>query len=153
MFDGRIAEDFKLSSGTFVSVGPLRARVISEGAPYVQDAVVTGLDRHAIGLMIFPRMDNCLALSTLPDGTPAAEVLASAAVRAFFGRLLEQLNANASGSSTRVERMLLLSEPPSIDAREQTDKGSINQAAVLQRRAALVDALYDGTDSNVIVAA
>ncbi|QOL48168.1 feruloyl-CoA synthase [Massilia litorea] len=153
MFDGRIAEDFKLSSGTFVSVGPLRARVISQGAPYVQDAVVTGLDRHAIGLMIFPRMDNCLALSTLPAGTPAAEVLASTPVRAFFGQLLETLNVNATGSSTRIERMLLLAEPPSIDAREQTDKGSINQAAVLQRRAALVDAMYDGTDSSVIVAA
>jgi feruloyl-CoA synthase len=103
--------------------------------------------------MIFPRMDNCLALSTLPAGTPAAEVLASAPVRAFFGRLLATLNVHASGSSTRVERMLLLAEPPSIDAREQTDKGSINQAAVLQRRADLVDALYEGSDSNVIVAA
>ena len=153
MFDGRIAEDFKLSSGTFVSVGPLRARVISQGAPYVQDAVVTGLDRHAIGLMVFPRLDNCLALSGLPAGTGAAEVLASAPVRDFFRRLLGTLNVNASGSSTRVERLLLLSEPPSIDAREQTDKGSINQAAVLQRRAALVDAMYDGTDSQTILAA
>ena len=152
MFDGRIAEDFKLSSGTFVSVGPLRARVISLGAPFVQDAVVTGLDRHAIGLMIFPRMDNCLALSTLPAGTSAAEVLASEPVRAFFQQLLATLNVNASGSSTRVDRLLLLAEPPSIDAREQTDKGSINQAAVLSRRAALVDAMYDGTDSQVIVA-
>jgi len=151
MFDGRIAEDFKLSSGTFVSVGPLRARVISQGAPFVQDAVVTGLDRHAIGLMIFPRMDNCLALSKLPAGTPAAEVLASEPVRAFFTQLLATLNVNASGSSTRVDRMLLLAEPPSIDAREQTDKGSINQAAVLNRRTALVEALYDGTDSSVIV--
>ena len=153
MFDGRIAEDFKLSSGTFVSVGPLRARVISQGAPYVQDAVVTGLDRHAIGLMVFPRLDNCLVLSGLPEGTPAAEVLATSPVRDFFRRLLETLNVNASGSSTRVERLLLLAEPPSIDAREQTDKGSINQAAVLQRRAALVDAMYDGTDSNTILAA
>jgi feruloyl-CoA synthase len=152
MFDGRIAEDFKLSSGTFVSVGPLRARVISQGAPYVQDAVVTGLDRHAIGLMVFPRMDNCLALSTLPAGTPASEVLASEPVRAFFTQLLATLNLNASGSSSRVDRLLLLAEPPSIDAREQTDKGSINQAAVLGRRAALVDALYDGTESQVIVA-
>jgi feruloyl-CoA synthase len=153
MFDGRIAEDFKLSSGTFVSVGPLRARVISQGAPYVQDAVVTGLDRHAIGLMIFPRLDNCLALSTMPADTPAAEVLASEPVRAFFRQLLATLNVNASGSSTRVDRMLLLAEPPSIDAREQTDKGSINQAAVLNRRAALVDAMYDGSDSNIIIAA
>ncbi|MBD8530524.1 MULTISPECIES: feruloyl-CoA synthase [unclassified Massilia] len=153
MFDGRIAEDFKLSSGTFVSVGPLRARVISQGAPFVQDAVVTGLDRHAIGLMVFPRMDNCLALAKLPAGTPAAEVLASAPVRDFFRQLLATLNTNASGSSTRVERLLLLAEPPSIDAREQTDKGSINQAAVLSRRAALVDAMYDGTEAQTIVAA
>jgi feruloyl-CoA synthase len=153
MFDGRIAEDFKLSSGTFVSVGPLRARVISQGAPYVQDAVVTGLDRHAIGLMVFPRMDTCLPLSGLPAGTPVAEVLASAPVRDFFRQLLATLNTNASGSSTRVERLLLLAEPPSIDAREQTDKGSINQAAVLTRRAALVDAMYDGTESNTILAA
>ncbi|MGX4640201.1 feruloyl-CoA synthase [Massilia sp. SYSU DXS3249] len=153
MFDGRIAEDFKLSSGTFVSVGPLRARVISQGAPYVQDAVVTGLNRHAIGLMVFPRMDNCLPLSGLPAGTPAAEVLASEPVRAFFRNLLDELNRGASGSSKRVERLLLLSEPPSVDAREQTDKGSINQAAVLNRRAALVDAMYDGTEAQTIIAA
>ncbi|MEN3277344.1 MAG: feruloyl-CoA synthase [Massilia sp.] len=153
MFDGRIAEDFKLSSGTFVSVGPLRARVISQGAPYVQDTVVTGLNRHAIGLMVFPRMDNCLLLSKLRPGSPAAEILASEPVRAFFKGLLEALNADAGGSSKRVDRMLLLSEPPSIDAREQTDKGSINQAAVLQRRAAVVDAMYDGTEPGTIVAA
>jgi feruloyl-CoA synthase len=153
MFDGRIAEDFKLSTGTFVSVGPLRARVVSMGAPYVQDAVVTGLNRPVIGLLVFPRMDHCLALSGLAPGTPAAEVLASGPVRAFFAALLGELNRDASGSSKRVDRLLLLAEPPSIDHREQTDKGSINQAAVLQRRAALVDALYDGTGAQAIVAA
>jgi feruloyl-CoA synthase len=152
MFDGRIAEDFKLSTGTFVSVGPLRARVISMGAPYVQDAVVTGLNRPFIGLMVFPRMDHCLELSGLAPGTPAAEVLGSAPVRSFFAKLLAELNRDASGSSKRVDRLLLLAEPPSIDHREQTDKGSINQAAVLQRRAALVDAMYDGTAAQAIVA-
>jgi len=151
MFDGRIAEDFKLSSGTFVSVGPLRARVISQGAPYVQDAVVTGLNRATIGLLVFPRLDHCTELSGLPAGTPAAEVLASEPVRSHFKRLLDTLNVDASGSSKRIERMLLLSEPPSIDHREQTDKGSINQAAVLNRRAALVDAMYDGTETQTIV--
>jgi feruloyl-CoA synthase len=150
MFDGRIAEDFKLSSGTFVSVGPLRARVISQGAPYVQDAVVTGLNRATIGLLVFPRLDHCTELSGLPAGTPAAEVLASEPVRSHFKRLLDTLNVDASGSSKRIERMLLLSEPPSIDHREQTDKGSINQAAVLNRRAALVDAMYDGTETQTI---
>jgi feruloyl-CoA synthase len=152
MFDGRIAEDFKLSTGTFVSVGPLRARVISMGAPYVQDAVVTGLNRPVIGLLVFPRMEHCLELSGLAPGTPAAEVLASGPVRAFFGTLLAELNRDASASSKRVDRLLLLAEPPSIDHREQTDKGSINQAAVLQRRAGLVDALYDGTEPQAIVA-
>jgi feruloyl-CoA synthase len=152
MFDGRIAEDFKLSTGTFVSVGPLRARVISMGAPYVQDAVVTGLNRPFIGLMVFPRIDHCLELSGLAPGTPAAEVLGSAPVRSFFAKLLAELNRDASGSSKRVDRLLLLAEPPSIDHREQTDKGSINQAAVLQRRAALVDAMYDGTAAQAIVA-
>jgi feruloyl-CoA synthase len=152
MFDGRIAEDFKLSSGTFVSVGPLRARVISMGAPYVQDAVVTGLNRPTIGLMVFPRMDHCRELAGLAPAATAAEVLASSLVRAFFKQLLVELNRDASGSSKRVDRLLLLAEPPSIDHREQTDKGSINQAAVLLRRAALVDAMYDGSEAQTIVA-
>lgn len=153
MFDGRIAEDFKLSSGTFVSVGPLRARVISQGAPYVQDAVVTGINRSSIGLMVFPRLDHCLELAGLPAGAAADEVLASAAVRDHFKALLDKLNVDASGSSKRIDRLLLLAEPPSIDHRELTDKGSINQAAVLNRRAALVDALYEGTAAHTIVAA
>jgi feruloyl-CoA synthase len=153
MFDGRIAEDFKLSSGTFVSVGPLRARVISQGAPYVQDAVVTGINRSAVGLMVFPRMDHCCELAGLPAGAPAENILAHATVRAHFKTLLDRLNVGASGSSMRIDRLLLLAEPPSIDHRELTDKGSINQAAVLNRRAALVEALYDGTDSSTIVAA
>jgi len=142
VFDGRIAEDFKLSTGTFVSVGPLRARVISQGAPYVMDAVVTGLNRATVGLLVFPRMEHCRALADLPPDADAAQVLASPLVRAMFARLLRDLNTGASGSSMRIERLLPLAEPPSIDHREVTDKGSINQAAVLARRAALVDDLY-----------
>ena len=142
VFDGRIAEDFKLSSGTFVSVGPLRARVISQGAPYVMDAVVAGLNRETIALLVFPRMEHCRVLADLPADADAAQVLASPPVRSMFARLLAALNATASGSSNRIERLLPLAEPPSIDHRELTDKGSINQAAVLARRAALVDDLY-----------
>jgi feruloyl-CoA synthase len=142
VFDGRIAEDFKLSSGTFVSVGPMRARVIGLGAPYVMDAVVTGLNRATVGLLVFPRMEHCRALAGLPADADAVQVLASDPVRAMFARLLADLNAGASGSSTRIERLLPLAVPPSIDQRELTDKGSINQAAVLAHRAALVDDLY-----------
>ncbi|MBK4735120.1 feruloyl-CoA synthase [Noviherbaspirillum pedocola] len=152
LFDGRIAEDFKLSSGTFVSVGPLRARIISAGAPYVLDAVVTGLDRDAIGLMIFPRIENCLTLSGLAADASAEAILSSAPVRDFFTRLLNEINASASGSSNRVERLLLLAEPPSIDQRELTDKGSINQAAVLSRRASLIEAMYRGEGGTIVAA-
>ncbi|MRW91064.1 AMP-binding protein [Duganella sp. FT80W] len=150
MFDGRIAEDFKLNTGTFVSVGPMRARVISGAAPYVMDAVVTGMDRSAIGLLLFPRLEHCLKLSGLDDNAMPEQILNSAPVRDYFRRLLQRLNADASGSSLRIERLLLEVEPPSIDHREITDKGSINQAAVLARRAATVDALYAGSDPRII---
>ncbi|HEY8608358.1 MAG TPA: feruloyl-CoA synthase [Noviherbaspirillum sp.] len=152
MFDGRIAEDFKLSSGTFVSVGPLRARVIGQGTPYVFDAVVTGIDRDAIGLMVFPRMENCHELSGLPPTATPFEILSSDRVRHFFRKLLDDLNAAGGGSSNRVAMLLLQEEPPSIDHGELTDKGSINQAAVLRRRASQVDAMYQGTDDRVIQA-
>lgn len=153
-FDGRITEDFKLSSGTFVSVGPLRARVISEGAPYVQDAVVTGINRDDIGLMIFPRVDDCRRLSGLAKDAPWSDVLASAPVREVFASLLATLNASASGTATSVARLLLLDTPPSLDRGEVTDKGSINQRAVQDHRAATVDMLHaaKANDMRVILA-
>jgi feruloyl-CoA synthase len=152
MFDGRIAEDFKLSSGTFVSVGPLRARVISEGAPYIFDVVVAGIDRDVIGLLVFPRIDNCRELSGLGTGASSAQILASAPVRQFFQDLLARLNREATGSASRVDRMVLLAEPPSIARGEQTDKGSINQRTVLANRAELVTAMYEGGDADVLYA-
>jgi feruloyl-CoA synthase len=145
-FDGRVAEDFKLSSGTFVSVGPLRARIIAAGAPCVYDAVITGIDRDDVGMLVFPRLDECRRLAALPADTPAPELLQHPAVRAFFQRLLDRLWAEGTGSASRVARAHVLAEPPSIDHGEITDKGSINQRAVLQRRAALVEALHAGGD-------
>ena len=142
MFDGRIAEDFKLSSGTFVSVGPLRARVIAAGAPYVQDVVVAGSNRDAIGLLVFPRMEDCRRLAGLPTGATPHEVLGSPPVRAAFAALLHTLNQSATGSATRVAGLLPVDEPPSIDRGEITDKGTLNQRAVLSNREALVEALY-----------
>ncbi|KWF33308.1 feruloyl-CoA synthase [Burkholderia pseudomultivorans] len=155
MFDGRIAEDFKLSSGTFVSVGPMRARIVSSGAPYVQDAVVTGMNRDDVGVMIFPRVDECRRLAGAGPDADARTVLQAPAVRAFFADLLARLNREATGSATFVTRLCLLDTPPSLDLGEVTDKGSINQRAVLGHRAALVDAMYaaDAADAGVIVAA
>ncbi len=147
MFDGRIAEDFKLSTGTFVSVGPLRARVVAAGDPCVQDAVITGVNRDDIGLLIIPRIDSCRALAALPASATLAEVLAAPAVRSFFQNLVDQLFAAGTGSATRVARAMVLVEPPNIDRGEITDKGSINQRAMLTHRAALVDALYAAHDA------
>ena len=149
-FDGRIAEDFKLATGTFVSVGPLRGKIIAAGAPYVQDAVITGLNMHEVGAMIFPTA-AVRVLSGLGADASMAEVLASAPVVAHFQDVLNGLAKTATGSASRVARMVLLSEPPSIDKGEVTDKGSINQRAVLKHRDSLVQALHAGTSSNTLV--
>ncbi|HEX6721210.1 MAG TPA: feruloyl-CoA synthase [Burkholderiaceae bacterium] len=151
LFDGRTAEDFKLSTGTFVSVGPLRARLIEAGDPCVQDAVIAGIDRSSVAALIFPRVDACRRLAGLPDTAPAPEVLHHAAVRAFFQAVVDRLALLSTGSANRVARIHLLAEPPSIDRGELTDKGSINQRAVLQHRAALVEALYEGQAADPFI--
>ena len=148
-FDGRTAEDFKLSSGTFVSVGPLRARIIAAGEPCVLDAVITGLDRNEVGALIFPRIDECRRLSGLAADAPLASVLASPPVRAFFQSMSDRLFGEATGSASRVTRFALLAEPPAIDLGEVTDKGSINQRAVLKVRAVRVDSLYRSSPERV----
>ena len=150
-FDGRIAEDFKLSSGTFVSVGALRAKVLAQGSPLVQDSVVAGLNRDDISLLVFPRIEECRHLAGLDDHATPPEVLAHPAVRAFFQALADRLWREGTGGANRVARLHVLAEPPSLDLGEVTDKGSINQRAVLKARAAIVDALYDGTDPAAIV--
>ena len=143
LFDGRIAEDFKLATGTWVSVGPLRAQLIAAGAPLVQDVVIAGHDRDEVAVLIFPALDACRLLCGEPGGQagPAA-VLAHGAVRAHFQKLLDTLAAQSTGSATRVARALLMETPPSLDAGEATDKGSLNQRAVLRARADLVEELY-----------
>ena len=150
MFDGRIAEDFKLSSGVFVSVGPLRNRAVLEGTPYVQDLVITAPDRECLGALVFPRLAECRRLSGLGANASDAQVLASPPVRQWFADWLQRLNREASGNASRVEWIALLDEPASIDRGEITDKGSINQRAVLQWRAGKVEALYRGEDTSIL---
>ncbi|MFZ5549703.1 MAG: feruloyl-CoA synthase [Pseudomonadota bacterium] len=151
LFDGRTAEDFKLSTGTFVSVGPLRAKVIAAGHPCVQDAVVAGLNRDEIALLLFPRAEECRQLAGQPEGTALPEVLHHPMVRGFFQALADRLWREGTGSATRPARLHVLAEPPSIDKGEVTDKGSINQRAVLAHRAALVEALYEGPGSDPFI--
>lgn len=148
VFDGRIAEDFKLSTGTFVSVGPLRARIVVLGFPCVQDAVITGLNRDEIGVMIFPRLEEARRLAGLPDEAVTTDVLHHPAVRAFFQTLANRLWQEGTGSANRPARLHVLVEPPSIDHGEVTDKNSINQRAVLTHRASLVEAMYQGPEAD-----
>jgi feruloyl-CoA synthase len=141
-FDGRIAEDFKLATGTFVSVGPLRGKIIAAGAPYIQDAVLTGINLKEVGAMVFttPRVRE---LAGMPESTPLADVLAAPVVLAKFQEVVNELAASSTGSANRIARMCLLSEPPTIDKGEITDKGSINQRSVLHHRADTVAALHE----------
>jgi feruloyl-CoA synthase len=154
VFDGRISEDFKLATGTWVSVGPLRAAFIARGAPLVRDVVFAGPNRDDVTALIVPDVDACrkLAASVAAEAS-AATVLADARVRATFARFLAELSAAGRGTSERITRAVLLAEPPSLDVGEITDKGSINQRAVLTHRAALVEQLYmNPPPPNVIVA-
>lgn len=139
-FDGRVTEDFKLSTGTWVNMAAVRTGLIAACAPLVRDVVLTGLDRNHIGALIFPDLGACAEL--VGGRLPPEELVANAAVRAHVEAALAGLAEKATGSSNHVARALLLAEPPSIDGSELTDKGSINQRAVMARRAGAVEELY-----------
>lgn len=145
LFDGRIAEDFKLSTGTWVRVGALRGSMLARFAPLAREVVVAAPDRGAIALLLVPDVAACAALC--PPGT--ADVLAyPAVVAALRDRLAAQ---GETGSSARIARIALLRAPLSLEAGELTDKGSVNQRAVLARRTALVEALYAAPEGSVLV--
>jgi feruloyl-CoA synthase len=141
-FDGRIAEDFKLASGTWVSVGPLRARFVATCAPLVRDVVIAGINRDEISALVVLDLDGCRLINpALPSGDIAAAA-ADPKIREAFRERFRKFLASSTGSSTRVTRAMLFDAPLSIDRGEVTDKGSINQRAVLEHRAALIDELY-----------
>jgi feruloyl-CoA synthase len=148
-FDGRIAEDFKLSTGTFVSVGPMRAKIIGAGAPFIQDVVITGLNEKEVGALIIPALIPCRQAFGLADSATMADIALHASMRQAMAQVITELAKAATGSASRVARAVVLKEPPSIDKGEITDKGSINQRAVLKERATLVTALYDDTAESI----
>jgi feruloyl-CoA synthase len=150
-FDGRIAEDFKLASGTWVSVGPLRARFIAACAPLVRDVVISGINRDEVSALVVLDSDGCRLINpTLPPddlGAMAADPL----IRAAFGERMTKFLESSTGSSTRITRAILLDTPLSIDRGEVTDKGSINQRAVLDHRSSLIDELYSPTPAARVI--
>jgi len=152
MFDGRITENFKLSTGTWVHVGAVRLEAIAACAPVMEDCVITGHDRDEIGALVFPSVGGCRSLCPhLPADAPITKLVAEPAVRTALADGLKRLAAEGGGSSMRIARALLVAEPPTIDANEITDKGYINQRAALKTRAALVEKLYaDPPGADVI---
>jgi feruloyl-CoA synthase len=142
VFDGRVAEDFKLASGTWVNVGALRVRGIEYLAPVAQDIVVTGHDGDEVGFLVFPNIPACRQLAGLAVESTVEEVVMHDTVRAAVSAGLKAMRAAGGGSSTHAARALLLREPPSVDGGEITDKGYINQAAVLRGRSMLVARLH-----------
>jgi len=135
VFDGRVAEDFKLSTGTWVHVGALRVKLITAGDPVIQDAVITGHDRDEVGALVFP--------------SPAAKDQSPQQIRSRLAAALKKL-ADEGGSSMAPKRLLVMTEPPSIDANEITDKGYMNQRAVLEKRSDLVKKLYSGSPEVIL---
>ncbi len=143
VFDGRVTEDFKLDSGTWVSVGTLRAQAVAAASPLVFDCVVCGQDKPFVGLLAWPSL---VAAKALAEGaTTPAEIIRHPKVVEAIKAKFAQHNKDNPGSSTRVKRVLLMEEPPSVDGHEITDKGYVNQRATLERRSALVDKLYEKT--------
>ena len=152
IFAGRVVEDFKLTTGTFVHVGSLRTDAIAAATPVVHDALVAGQDRPYIGLLAWPNLHACRQITGNPEAS-YRDVVRHPEVVDCFRRGLAAHNKEAEGASSRlIARAMLMVEPPSIDGNELTDKGYINQRAGLERRAALVDRLYaDKPGDDVIV--
>jgi feruloyl-CoA synthase len=150
VFDGRLTEDFKLTTGTWVGVGALRVGVLAASSPVVQDAIVAGENRAAIGLLAWLNPGGCQRVT----GTecPLPELARHPAVREHVRSALAKWNVEHRGSSERIARVILLADAPSIDANEITDKGYINQRLALERRRADVERLFaDAPDGDVIV--
>lgn len=153
VFAGRLAEEFKLATGTWVSAGHLRALVVQACDPLLADALICGEGRNYLAVLAWPRLDACRKLAGADSTVAPIDVLAHPAVREAISAGLRAHNARQPASSTRIRRCRFLTEPPSVDRHEVSDKGTINQQLALRRRAADVERLYaDPPAADVVVA-
>lgn len=151
LFDGRIAEDFKLNTGTWVSVGVLKGKLIKEGNGLIQDAVITGHDRAFLGAIIFPELHYCRKLSGLPTTATIKEVVEHPNVITALNEVLINFGSKSTGSSTCIKRAIFADFELSIDKGEITDKGSINQRSILKNKADIVASLYEDNLPETVV--
>jgi feruloyl-CoA synthase len=142
VFDGRVTEDFKLDSGTWVSVGTLRAQAVGAASPLIQDCVVCGQDKPFVGLLAWPIVSVAKEVAGDPSLSGPEAIVGALKVREFVQKVFAEHNKNCGGSSGRIKRVILMTEPPSVDGHEITDKGYVNQRATMDRRADLAAKLY-----------
>jgi feruloyl-CoA synthase len=150
-FDGRISEDFKLASGTWVSVGPLRARFVAACAPLVRDVVIAGINRDGLSALVILDLDGCRVVNPALPADNLAAAASDSKIRQAFRERLVKFADSATGSSTRIARAVLLDTPLSIDRGEVTDKGSVNQRAVLEHRAGTIEDIYAASPSDKVI--
>lgn len=150
MYDGRIAEDFKLNTGTFVNVGTLRNRALLLGNELIQDVCVTGHNQASVGMLIFPKVAACAHLAGLPENTPVRELLVHPVVQEWFRNFLIGFNGDSTSSARTIHQVYIMETPPSLDRGEMTDKGNLNQRTILRQRAQEVEALYGEVEHPLI---
>jgi len=148
VFDGRVTEDFKLDSGTWVSTGTLRAQAVTAASPLLFDCVVCGHDKPFVGLLAWP---SVVAAKEVSGAATAEEAVRHPKIREFLRERFAEHNKTNPGSSTRIKRVLLMAEPPSVDGHEITDKGYVNQRATIERRKTLVDRLYEKVPPQEVI--
>ncbi len=146
IFDGRITEDFKLSTGTWVNVGVIREKALKLGAPILQDIVLTGMNASFLGAILFLNQDACSNIIASHAENQSKNFVYRKEIYVYLEHWLKEFNSTASGSSTHIKKYIIADEPPSIELGEITDKGSINQRAVLQNRPHLIQQIYDSTE-------
>ncbi|MFS4436901.1 feruloyl-CoA synthase [Paracoccaceae bacterium GXU_MW_L88] len=144
VFDGRVSEDFKLNTGTWVQAGNLRMSALKELKGLAQDVVICGHDRGEVGLFVFPIPGSYDETDTTEGAVTDGHLMAKVEAE------LREMNAGVTGSAKRITRALILAEPPSVEGQEITDKGSLNINKILNRRADLLERLYDNEDPALI---
>jgi len=151
LFEGRTAENFKLDTGTWVHVGPLRVQLIAHFAPLIRDVVIAGADRNYIAALMLPDVEACRALAGASKSATLAEVTSAPAVRQALRERLASLAKTSTGSSNLIRRAVWLLDPLSLDTGEMTDKGSINQRLVIRNRAAMIERLYAAQPGDDVI--
>lgn len=151
LFDGRITQDFKLDTGTWVRVGHLREQLIHVANGLIHDAVITGQDRSFVGAIVFPEMEHCKKIASLPDGSTYQEIINNDVVIGALQEIVNNLGAASTGSSTLIKRVIFADFELSKEKGEITDKGSINQQMIRNNKASFVDKLYESKVSQKVI--